>query len=117
MAFVVFKGMAERFNIRARRVWYKFTDGYRRATDPRDSGKSPTTHMQPLNPEANHNQKLPRVPKATITGLRTVLDKFGRSNAERTRATVYRDDLNLTVMSVDYDYHKHLRAVSTDRQL
>lgn len=115
MAFVVFKGMAERFNIRARRVWYKFTDGYRRTTDPRDSGKSPTT--QSLHPEANYDPKLPQVPKATITGLRTVLDKFGRGNAERTRATAYRDDVNLTVMSVDYDYHKHLRAVSTDRQL
>lgn len=51
---------------------------------------------------------LPQVPQTTMTGLRSLFDKFGNSKAEKTQAAVFADDLNLTMMRVDYDYHWQL---------
>lgn len=114
VAFVLFKGMAEKSSTWARQFWSNFTGGYRKTTDP--SGPSKDQMNQPLHYQANYDPELPQVPKATMTGLRSFFDRFGHSKAEKTQATAYTDDLNLTMMSVDYDYHKHLRAGSVDRR-
>lgn len=44
-----------------------------------------------------------------MTGLRSFFDKSVHCKPEKTRATVYTDDLNLTMMSVNYYYHQQLR--------
>ncbi|KAL1851091.1 hypothetical protein Daus18300_012638 [Diaporthe australafricana] len=115
VAFVLFKGMAERSSTWASRFWCSFTGGYRKTTDPSRPSKGQMDH-QHLNYQANHDPELPRVPKATMTGLRSFFDKFGRSRAEKTQATADTDELDLTVMSVDCDYHTHLRAGYGDRR-
>lgn len=50
-----------------------------------------------------------------MTGALSFFDRFGRSKVEKTQATTYTDDMNLTVMSVDHDYHEQLRASLADR--
>lgn len=114
VAFVLFKGMVEKSSTWASHFWYNFTGGYHRTTDPSGPRKGQMNQLQ--HHQANYDAKLPQVPKATMTGLRSFFDRFGQSKAEKTHATVYTDDLNLTVMSVDYDYHQQLRAGSMDRR-
>lgn len=114
MAFVLFKGMVEKSSTWASHFWYNFTGGYRKATDPGSASKGQM--KQPVYPQSNYDPKLPQVPKATVTGLRSFIDKFGHSKAEKAHTNSYTDDMNLTVISMDYDYHAQLRAGSMDRR-
>jgi hypothetical protein len=52
-----------------------------------------------------------------MAGMGSFFGWFGRSKGDKTQATVYTgtNDVNPTVMSVDYHYRKHLRADSMDR--
>lgn len=72
--------------------------------------------MQSLNARPNYDPELPQVPKATMTGMRSFLDKFGHGKAEKTHATAHTNGLDMTLMSVDYDYHQQLRAGPMDRR-
>lgn len=111
VAFVLLKGMVEKSSTWSSNFWYKFTGGKSKSTDPSGASKEPT--RQPPDAQPNYEPNLPQVLKATMTGLRSYFDKFGHSKAEKTNA---RDDIDMTLMSVDYDYHEHLRAGPTDRQ-
>lgn len=111
MAFVLFKGMVEKSSTWSSNLWYKFTGGNSKPTDPSVASEDPT--KQPPHAQPNYDPNLPQVPKATMTGLRSYFGKFGHSKAEKTNA---RTDMDMTLMSVDYDYHEHLRAGPMDRQ-
>lgn len=106
--------MAERSSTWTSHFWSMFTGGRSKPTNP--SGASKGQVQPPLHPQGHYDPELPQVPKATLTGLRSVIDKFGHSKAEKTRANGYTNDQNLTLMTVDYDYHRHLRAGATYRQ-
>lgn len=114
MAFVLLKGLAEKSSTWSSHFWSKFTAGSSKPTDP--NGVSGGQINQPLHAQPKYDPKLPQVPKATMTGMRSFFDKFGNSKAEKTHATADTDGLDMTLMSVDYDYHKQLRAGSMDRR-
>lgn len=109
VAFILFKNMAEKSSTWASHFWYKITEGYLKASDHRGTEEG---HInQPLS--SLKIDRLPQVPKASMTGLRSFFDKFDRSNT-RTRTGSNMEDLDLTIMSGEYEYHQHLRADSTD---
>lgn len=115
VAFVLFKGMVEKSSTWSSYVWYKFTGGG--SSRPTDSGGvSRGPNKQPLHAQPNYDQELPQVPKATMTGMRSFFDKFGHSTAEKTQGNANIDGMDMTLKSVDYDYHKQLRAGPVDRR-
>lgn len=114
MAFVLLKGMVEKSSTWSSYFWYKFTrrsSSSSKPTDPGGVSRGPIKQPQP-----SYDPELPQVPKATMTGMRSFFDKFGHSKAKKTHATAHTDGLDMTLRSVDYDYHKQLRAGSTDRR-
>lgn len=111
VAFVLLKGMVEKSGTWSSRFWYKFTGGNSKPTDPNGASKEPK--KQPPNAQPDYEPNLPQVPKATMTGLRSYFDKFGHSKEEKTNA---RNNMDMTLISVDYDYHEHLRAGPVHRQ-
>lgn len=54
-------------------------------------------------------QELPQVPKGTVTGLRSFVRNFGRTDVEKTEGHLSTDGNMLTVVSEVYDYHQHFR--------
>lgn len=114
VAFVLFRGIAKKSSMWASHIWYNLTGGYRKATEP--SGASEGQNDLPLGQKVTDDQKLPQVPKATMTGLRSFLGRFGTTKAETAQTSVPTDGLRLTMMSTDYDYHQQLRAGLMDRR-
>lgn len=114
MVFVLFKGMVEKSSTWTSNFWYKFTGSNSKPTDPSGASEDPTKQSPHVQPKYDPN--LPQVPEATLTGLRSYFDKFGHSKAEKTHANTNRDNMDMTLMSVDYDYHKHLRASPVDKR-
>lgn len=112
--FVLFKGAMETSSTWASRFWYNLTGGYRKGSGPSGGSEGQMNALPYRQVDNEHN--LPQVPKATMTGLRTFLGRVGRTKAEKTEASMFTDDLNLTAVSVDYDYHRHLREGSMDKR-
>lgn len=108
VAFVLFKGMTERSITWANHFWNNLTHGYRKAPDSKDAKRFQAKDS--FSNQAQDIENLPRVPNATMTGALSFFDRLGRSKAEKTQAAMYTHNLNLTLMSVDHDYHKQLRA-------
>lgn len=129
VVFVLFKDVFEKSSSWASQVWYHLTTSYRRGSAGPSGASREGQGMNaalPYRQVTGHDGRggkhgdLPRVPKATMTGLRSFLGRVGRTGGgkgEKTGASgSFTDDLDLTVVSVDYDYHRQLRAGSMDKR-
>lgn len=114
VSFTLFKNAKENSSSWASRIWYHFPGGYRKATGPSDAGNE----QMPSPPyrQTRDDGTLPKVPRATITGLRSFLGRVGHTKAQRSQTSEYEEELNLTIVSADYDYHQQLRAGSMDKR-
>lgn len=90
------------------------------ATDEELYGEMPQPHQQlqkpPGTPEVfNKEVKLPPIPKAKLSGLKTWMRNLNRTTPAETKfsndGSTGSDTLasNLTYASADYDYHRHMR--------
>lgn len=83
------------------------TRSYQKTSDSRKSSRNQAKDSVEGKPQYDPN--LPKIPKATMTGAHTLLGRIGHSNVE-TKAAANTGDPNITLMSIDQDYHGHLRA-------
>lgn len=115
VAFVVFKGAAQKSSSWVSHVWSNLTGGYLKGSEPNGVSEGEVKVM-PYG-EVTNDQNLPLVPKATMTGLRSFLGRVGRTQTGTPDPDTFAsDDLNLTAVSRDYDYHRQLRVGSTDKR-
>lgn len=124
--FVLFKGIMEKSASWVSKLWSSRSS--RRAgpksfdpstgTGATSSSANPYKEVGYRHDDDNNNGRggfLPQVPRGAMTGLRSFVRNVGRSRPVpgTTVHATQQDDIMLTMMSADYDYHGHIRQSST----
>lgn len=103
----MFRSMTEKVTSWASSFQNTLTRSYQKTLGSEKSSKNQTKDSVEGGPQYIAN--LPQIPKATMTGAHSLLGRIRYSNAD-TKAAANADDPNITLMSIDQDYHGHLRA-------
>lgn len=124
--FVLFKGLMEKSASWVSKLWSSRFGHSRhgRGGDPKSSQFDPSTGATSQSGSPPYKREgggglLPQVPRGALTGLRSFVRNVGRSRP--LPATTMRtgtnnnhdDDVMLTMVSAEYDYHGHIRNNSS----
>ncbi|KAJ2996329.1 hypothetical protein NUW58_g1001 [Xylaria curta] len=97
--FVLFKGFTAWSASWVTRIW-SLNSRTRRQKHSTESGDVQMPHYNPID-----ENNLPVPPKGALTGLKSFMRNFNRTNLAKTQTT----NMSLTQVSVDYDYHAQLK--------
>lgn len=128
--FVLFKGLMEKSASWVSKLWSsRFSSRRGGGGDPKSSFDPSTGATSrsgnPYKEVGNRRDDgglLPQVPRGALTGLRSFVRNVGRSRplpATTRNATTNTqgDDVMLTMMSAEYDYHGHIRNNSSSARV
>jgi hypothetical protein len=102
--FVVFRGFTIWSASWATKIWSLISRG--RTQD----GLSQASDIQLVRYNEMSGSHLPEVPKGSLTGLKSFMRNFHRTNPVKTQTTT----VPLTYASMDYDYHAQLKQQHAD---
>lgn len=106
--FVLLKGTLEKPAGWLSGLVHLITGHSRKSSDTSPDGGS-GVQINPYMGVDESSQELPQVPKGTVTGLRSFVRNFGRTDVEKTQSHLPTDGIVLTVLSEDNDYHQQFR--------
>ncbi|ROV89586.1 hypothetical protein VMCG_09947 [Cytospora schulzeri] len=108
VTFVLFKGTLDRSA-----AWLSGLLHLTTGRTPKPSGANSNGRRdEQIHPQKGadaNSQKLPQIPKGTVTGLRSFVRNFGHRDIEKSAAHLSTDNIMLTVVSEDYDYHRAIQ--------
>lgn len=109
IVFSLFSGFVERSALWMSGIISLTTGRSRKTSNMSPSGGSDALGNPPYKGADGTEQKLGEVPNGTVTGLRSFVRNIGRGNNKQSQTGISTDQIALTVVSEDYDYHQHFR--------
>ncbi|KAI0503201.1 hypothetical protein F5B22DRAFT_652278 [Xylaria bambusicola] len=104
--FVLFRGLTAWCASQVSKLWSLA------GLSKRTNGPIEPVDTQPLHDDMSDKKKLPEWPKGTLTGLRSLMRNFNRTNPAKTQTA----NSCVTYDSVDYDYHMQLKKQAEPSQ-